>query len=218
MTCTRPDLSWIVTKLSQHLDKPDTADWVMLVHVLRYLKGTKDQKLMYKQSNEDLCLQGFSDSDWGGDPGERRSTTGFYFSLTSHGSPISWKTKKQPTVALSSCEAEYMALALTVQEAIFLSILLKNFFNREIHTVKIGCDNQGTIALVKNPIIKNRSKHIDIKFHFIQEKYNSGFIDIKYIPSEHNVADIMTKPFTKIKLHTFRDMLFGYSVFALKTD
>ena len=166
MVCTRHDLSWIVTKLSQHLDKPDTADWVMIDQVLRYVKGTINQKLIYQKSLHDLCLQGFSDSDWGGDPGERRSNTGYYFSLTRNGHPISWKTRKQATVALSSCEAEYMALALTVQEAIFLSMLLKQFLNHEINCVRIGVDNQGTIALLKNPIIKNRSKHrYQIPFH-----------------------------------------------------
>jgi hypothetical protein len=102
-----------------------------------------------------------------------------------------------------------MAMAVTVQEAIFLSMLLKDFLNHEIKCVKIGVDNQGAIALVKNPIIKNRSKHIDIKYHFIREKFNTGFVDVVYIPSEDNVADVMTKPFTKNKIDRFRGMLFG---------
>ena len=102
-----------------------------------------------------------------------------------------------------------MALALTVQEAIFLCMLLSEFFNNEIKCVKIGVDNQGTIALLKNPIIKNRSKHINIKFHFIREKFNDGFLDIVYVPSADNVADLMTKAFTKSKLDHFRKTLFG---------
>ena len=114
MTCTRPDICWVVTKLSQHLDNPDDADWVMIKHVLRYVKGTLNHKLLYTKSKSDLCLVGASDSDWGSSVDDRRSTTGYVFMLNPAGPPISWKSKKQPTVALSSCEAEYMALAAAV--------------------------------------------------------------------------------------------------------
>ena len=128
--------------------------------------------------------------------------------MNPNGPAISWKSKKQPTTALSSCEAEYMALAATVQEAMFLSMLI-NFITDSCKPILIHADNQGAIALVKNPIIHNRSKHIDIKYHFIREKFENGFIDIVFVPSEYNVADMMTKPFTKIKLDRFRSMIGG---------
>lgn len=208
MICTRPDLSWAVTKLSQHLDKPTANDWMMLDQVLRYIQGTKDQKLVYHKCDSPLLLHGYSDSDWGGDPGERRSTTGYYFTLAEKGPPVSWKTKKQSSVALSSCEAEYMALSLAAQEAIYLSSFLRSIMNNDTN-VKIGVDNQGAIALLKNPIVSNRSKHIDIRYHFVREQYSSGFIDVYYIPTAENVADIMTKLSTKHKLFHFKKMLFG---------
>ena len=127
MTCSRPDLAFVVTKLSQSLEKPSNADWVTVKHVLRYLKGTADQSLFYsKSTGRDLRLSGFSDSDWASS-NDRRSTTGYCFSLSEDSAVISWKSKKQETVALSTCEAEYMALTAATQEAMFLSMLAKDF-------------------------------------------------------------------------------------------
>ena len=102
-----------------------------------------------------------------------------------------------------------MALAATTQEAMFLFMLIKDFMCSLTKPITINCDNQGAIALVKNCIVHNRSKHIDIKYHFIRDKFVNGFIDMVYVPSESNVADLMTKPPTKHKLEVFRTMLFG---------
>ena len=210
MVCSRPDLCWVVTKLSQHLDKPNKGDWIMVKHVLRYLKGTLDYKLVYRKSEGGLTLHGYSDSDWAGSTTDRRSTTVYYFSLNRDGPPISWKSRKQPTVALSSCEAEYMALAACSQEGLFLEMLMRDFIpDVSFKPVVIKGDNQGSIALVKNNIVQNRSKHIDIKYHFIRSNYVNGLIDIMYTPTESNVADVMTKPMTKQKLDRFKSQLFG---------
>ena len=207
MTCTRPDICWVVTKLSQHLDNPDEADWVMVKHVLRYLKGTLDYKLSYTKSESDLCLVGYSDSDWGSSEDDRRSTTGYVFMLNPDGPPISWKSKKQPTVALSSCEAEYMALAASVQETMFLFMLLGCFLKQR--SVNIYVDNQGAIDLASRCITEKRSKHIDIRYHFIREKISSGFIELTHVSTHDNVADLLTKPSTKVKLQRFCRVLFG---------
>ena len=102
-----------------------------------------------------------------------------------------------------------MALAATTQEAMFLFMLIKEFMYSISEPVVIKCDNQGAIALVKNCIVHNRSKHIDIRYHFIRDKYVNGSIDMVYVPSESNVADLMTKPPTKYKLEVFRKLLFG---------
>ena len=88
-------------------------------------------------------------------------------------------------------------------------MLLKDYLNQEIVGVKLGVDNQGAIALLKNPIIKNRSKHVDIKYHFVREKFNSGLVNVEYVPSEENVADVMTKPIFKNQLVKFHRKLFG---------
>ena len=208
MTCTRPDLAWVVTKLSQHLSKPSSKDWMMIKHVLRYIKGTADQKLRFTKSSNGLQLRGFSDSDWGSSE-DKRSTTGYMFCLNEHGGAISWKSRKQPTIALSTCEAEYMALVATTQEALFLSTLVRDFGLSTTEPIPLRGDNQGAISLVKNPITHEKSKHIDIKFHFIREKFSEGRISIDHIPTGDNVADLMTKPPTKVKLDNFQEMMFG---------
>ena len=182
MTCTRPNLSWVVKKLSQHLENPDNSKWVMLKHVLQYAKGTIDLKLNFGKSDHGLNLLGYSDADWGS-PADRRSTSGYYFNLNPRGPAISWKSRRQPTVALLSYEAEYMALTMATQDTIFLKMLTKQFNSESNKAVIIFGDNQGSIAFVKNPINHNRLKHIDIKFHFIREAYTNGTVDIIYTPT-----------------------------------
>ena len=209
MICTRPDLSWVVTKLSQNLEKPTQADWIMVKHVLRYMKGTVNQRLVYTKA-ANFELTGYSDSDWAGSTPDRRSTTGYCFMLNPKGAPVSWKSKKQPTVALSSCEAEYMALSASTQEAHFLAMLLSGFQpDKSFEPVLIQGDNQGALSLVKNNIVHNLSKHIDIRYHYIRESYHSGRIDVLYVPSELNVADVLTKPVSRQKLDWFKIFLFG---------
>ena len=209
MTCSRPDLAWIVTKLSQHLNNPTEADWITIKHVLRYIKGSLNHKLVFKKSKDSLEAIGYSDSDWASSKENRKSTTGFCFTLNSEGPMISWKSKKQQTVALSSCEAEYMALTAATQEAIFLSNLAEEFGIVTDSPTRIFGDNQGSIALVKNPVNHEKTKHIDIKHHFVREKFSQGIIDIMYIPTNDNIADLTTKPATKVKLTKFHQQLFG---------
>ena len=155
MTATRPDLCFIVTKLSQYLAKPNASHMNVAKHVLRYLKGTIDRGLTFRQATEPLNLVGFCDADWGSSE-DRRSITGYCFMLSNNGPLISWKCRKQPTVALSTCEAEYMSLCGATQEAKFLSQLLQsinvhvNNSESSFDTVTLHCDNQGAIALSKN--------------------------------------------------------------------
>ncbi len=225
MTCTRPDLAWVVTKLSQHLNNPTAVDTVMLKHVFRYLLGTLDYKLTFtKSEGGGLELFGFSDADWGASTEDRKSISGYYFALNKNGPAISWKSKRQSTVALSSCESEYIALTYATQEALYLSQLLndllhdllpsKSFNPITINSsgVKINADNQGALKLSRNPVHHNRSKHFDIKYHFIRDSIATKKIDAVYVPSEENIADLMTKPFSKVKLRKFEEVLFGKKV------
>lgn len=210
MTCTRPDICWVVTKLSQYLSRPTEAHWVAIKHVLRYIKGTLDHELCYRKCDNDLRLFGYSDADWASSKEDRRSITGYCFSLTECGPLVSWKSRKQPTVALSTCEAEYIALASAVQESLYLSQWLKDIGKLCVHSqVIIFEDNQGAIALSNNPVNRQRSKHIDIRYHFIREVLNKGDVELKYCPTNEMVADIMTKPATKFKLNKFKAFLFG---------
>ena len=153
---------------------------------------------------------GYSDADWASSTDDRRSITGYCFSLTKTGPLISWKSRKQRTVALSSCEAEYKALAATVQEGLHLAQLLNDVDETCQHeTVKIFGNKQGAIALAKNPINHQRSKHIDVRYHFIRTEVSSGRVVIEFCPMTEMVADLMTKPATKSKLTVFRSFIFS---------
>ena len=208
MTCTRPDICWIITTLSQYLSRPLKEHWIAAKHVLRYLKGTLDYELCYRKCDDDLRLIGYSDADWASSTHDRRSISGYCFSLAKTGPLISWKSKKQRTVALSSCEAEYMALAATVQEALYLAQLLDEII--EICSpVQIYEDNQGTIALSKDPVNRQRSKHIDIRYHFIRSTINAGKVIVNYCPTTDMIADIMTKAAPRCKLQKFKNFIFG---------
>ena len=209
MVCSRPDLSWVVTKLSQSLAKPCKGDWVMIKHVLQYVKGSLDKKLVYSKCHS-LSLHGFSDSDWAGSTTDRRSTTGYCFMLNLNGPPVSWKSQKQSTVALSSCEAEYMALCAASKEAKFLDMLMSEFSpGVSLRPIKIHVDNTGAASLGKNCMVTKRSKHIDIRYHFTRQCYNDGLIDIVHVSTDKNVADVFTKPLGRPKLESFNKVLFG---------
>ena len=181
----------------------------MLKHVYRYIQGTLEYGLTFKQS-EDFKLSAFCDADWASSSDDRRSITGYCFSLCETGPAVSWKSTKQASVALSTCEAEYMAISSTCQEAIYLVRLLKDLTNKSFEPIQIRSDNQGAIALVKNPVKHSRSKHIDIRYHFIREHYLCGRIHLEYVPSAYNLADPFTKSLSKAKLVTFIKKLFGF--------
>lgn len=209
-TCTRPDLSFVVSKLSQYFAEPTEQHWNTVKHVFRYLKGTVEQQLCFRRNDtERLGLSVYSDADWASDTKDRRSTSGYCVNLSEGSSLISWKTRKQPTVALSTCEAEYMSLASAMQECIYLEQLLKGMDSYKYAQTKVYEDNQGAIALARNPICRQRCKHIDIKYHFIREIVNDGKVILEYCPTETMIADIMTKPPTKQKLKRFTQDMFG---------
>lgn len=210
MVATRPDLSYIVTKLSQFNNNPTEDHWKAVKRVLRYLKYTIDSKLYFRKCDR-LSIIGYCDSDWASSE-DRRSTTGYCFSLSSTSGCISWKSRRQPTVALSSTEAEYMALSAAVQEALYLKQLIIEMdpflFNTK-EPVIIWEDNQGAIALVKNSVHHQRTKHIDIRYHFIREQTVNNVINVKYMNTENMVADSLTKGVGKLKLEYCNNTLFG---------
>lgn len=172
-------------------------------HVLKYIKYTLDYELKFSCSNTPLKLTGYCDSDWGGCQEDRKSISGFCFQLCFNGPLISWRSKKQSVVALSSCEAEYISLTHAMQEAKFLRQLFADMKCHSKENVILFADNQGAIALANNPVQHQRSKHIDIKYHFIRDEIFSGTVDLKYIATEENVPDIFTKPAPKSKLIKF---------------
>ena len=199
-----------MSRLSQHFSEPTEEHWLTVKHVLRYLKGTSDKELCFRKNHkEGLGLRIYTDADWAADVTDRRSTTGYCVSLSENTSLISWKTRKQPTVALSTCEAEYMSLASALQECLYLEQLLKGIDKYDYAKTKVYEDNQGALALAKNPVSRQRCKHIDIRYHFIREIVNGGNVILEYCPTDKMIADVLTKPVTKLKLKNFARDMFG---------
>ena len=138
--------------------------------------------------------------------------TSYGFRLSNDGPLVSWKSRKQPTVALSTCEAEYVSLAAAVQEAKFLFQLLESILDatRNMFTsITLYCDNQGALALAKNPVQHQRSKHIDIRYHFVRAEIQKQLLNLVYIASKDNLADIFTKPISGPRMKTFVPLVLG---------
>jgi hypothetical protein len=201
---TRPDICFAVNTLSQFMVESRRVHWVAAKHVLRYLRGTVEYGLSYIQG-DGVKLMGFTDADWAGNTVDRKSTSGCCFSLGS--GVVSWFNRKQKSVALSSAEAEYMAASLAACEAIWLRKLLMGLFGQELETTVIHCDNQSCIKLSENPVFHDRSKHIEIRFHFIRDCVQKGTVKLQYVPTGEQVADILTKALMKGKFVFFRDKL-----------
>ena len=205
---TRPDLSSAVGVLSQHMSRPGKQHWIGVKRVLRYIKGTLNYGLIYKSTDSkgmmsDCC--GYADADWAGDIETRKSTSGYVFQIGS--STVSWSSKRQSTVALSSTEAEYIALAHATQEAIWLRTLFHSMGFAQQKPMKIFEDNQGTIALAKNPKHHSRTKHIDIKYHYTRDAITEKKIRLEYCPTNEMVADILTKAVPKHQFEKLRSQL-----------
>lgn len=147
--------------------------------VLRYIKGTLDYGLVYNEGSGNYLLSGYSDSDHAGSMDDRKSTTGMAFYLNEN--LITWVSQKQRCVALSSCEAEFMAVTVAATQGIWLQSVLKQVVDVEPGPVIIYVDNKSAINLTKNPIINGRSKHIDMHFHFIRDCVERGEILVKYV-------------------------------------
>lgn len=160
---TRPDIAYATSHLSQFNPKHDIEHWLAVKRVLRYPKGSLDLGLVYKQTEEKLI--GFSDADWGNDVNDRKSYSGYVFKLGNAG--VSWEARKQRTVALSSTEAEYVAMSASTKEAIHLKGLLTELTGHSsaITNITIYYDNQSAEKLTANPVFHNRTKHIDIRYH-----------------------------------------------------
>ena len=205
---SRPDICFAVYNLAQFVSNPGKAHWCALKHLLRFLKGTESLSLVYNRS-ENLELFGFSDSDWATDKDDCKSTSGFCFKLSRSVSVVSWASKKQGCVALSSCEAEYVSLALAAQEAVYLQGLLLFFCLMTVDTPVLLCgDNQGALALASNPVAHKRAKHIETRHHFIRQLVEDKRIQLSYVPTKNNLADIITKKLPKPAFNELSSQLF----------
>ena len=188
---------------SRKLENPGKIDVNNVKRTLRYLRKTKEKGIVYEET-ENLELIAYSDADFAGDTETRRSTSGYVIFFS--GGPLSWCSRRQPIVSLSSTEAEYISAAECVKETLFLKYLLEEMFDQPI-PVTLRVDNQSAIRLAETGKMNRRSKHIDVRYYFISERIKDKSIYIEYCPTDDQVADILTKPLDRLKFTKFRNSL-----------
>lgn len=198
--CTRPDISFACSQLSQFNNCFDVTHWQAAKRVLRYLAGTINFSLYFHKGGQ-LNLTAFADADWANDPNDRRSYTGFVVKLGNN--VINWESRKQRCVALSSTEAEYLAITDVCKDICFIRSFLSEIIPK-LYQVTIFNDNQSAqkLLLIKEYCHK-RTKHIDIRYHFVKDLVQNGYVKVKYLQTESMVADVLTKPLCVMKHHKF---------------
>lgn len=195
MLCTRPDICYAVGLVSRYQSNPGPAHWQGVKRILRYLCGTSDLVLCFQGG--DLSLKGYSDADWGGDLDESKSTSGYAFVLG--GGAISWCSKKQDCIALSTMEAEYVAVSLAVQEAMWLRSFLQDLdlTPKVDEPVEMHCDNTAAIQFAQDPKFHRKTKHIKRRYHFVRNAIKNKEVAIKYISTNEMIVDPLTKPIAR---------------------
>jgi hypothetical protein len=207
---TRPDISYAVAALSRYNSRPFTSHMNAAKRVLQYLKSTADFRLHFNGNgigigiginiNIDNSLVRYSDSDWANDSVDRKSQGGHVF-LANNGGAVSWQSRKQGLIAMSTLEAEFIACSEASREAKWLLQLQKDIHGKDLPPLPINCDNQGALALITTGIIKARTKHIDVCYHNSRDLHKRRIVNYSYVHTDENVADIFTKALTKDK-HT----------------
>jgi hypothetical protein len=202
VTCTRPDLAYPVSYLSQFLAAPSKSHLAPAKRLLWYIKGTKDLKLSFPRSDaSEITLDGYSDSDYGNCLDNLQSISGNLFQLNN--STIFWRSKKKKSVATATCEAEYMALALATKQWIWLTNPLEEL-NVPVTNAAMFYDNNAAIDIAYNHKIVDRSKYIDIAYMLVRENVESGRISLLQVESAENLADICTKGLPQVTLRKLR--------------
>lgn len=199
---TRPDISYAIGNCSRFMENPATVHIGAVKRILKYISGTLNFGLCYSGSRE-FHLRGFSDADYAGDVNNRRSTSGCIFLLGT--CAISWFSTKQKSVALSTTEAEYVAASEAIKELIWLKRLLGEIAPNIDRVPSFYMDNQSAIKIVKNPELHKRTKHIDVRYHFIRERYEWKEFKLEYVSSNEQIADIFTKALARNKFEFFRN-------------
>lgn len=199
LTVTRPDLMYGVCFISRFMENPREEHMQLAKRILRYVKGTYGFGLFYEKGNGKE-LQVFTDSDYAQDTEDRKCTSGYACILSN--AAICWSSRKQDIVTLSSTEAEYVAATMCACHSVWLKGLMEELMGEPVGLMKIKCDNSSTIKLSKNPIMHRRTKHIEVRFHYLRELVNQGKIELVFVPSSDQVADVMTKP---VKLEVLKE-------------
>ena len=199
---TRPDIAFPTALLSQFVENPGPTHWEAVKHIFRYLIGTKTLKLVYGAT--DGGLEGYTDAD-GATQEHRQAISGYTFLID--GGAISWFSKKQEIVTLSTAEAEYVAAMHAAKEAVWLKRFLGEVFQPIKEPIPLFCDSQSAIALTQDGSHHTRMKHIDIQYHYIRYVVQDGKIKIIYCPTDEMVVDIFTKLLPSLKAKHFAQAL-----------
>ena len=197
LTATRPDMMFVVSLISRYMENLTELHLQAAKRVLRYLKGTIGFGIFYRKGGDDDFVA-YTDSDYAGDLDERKSTSGYVFLLSS--GALSWSSKKQPIVSLSSTEVEFIATASCACLALWLKKVLEKLGKIQDKLTIIRCDSSSAIKLSKNPVMHGRSKHIDVRVHFLRELTKAGTVELVHCGTQEQLADVMTKP---LKLNAF---------------
>lgn len=176
LTIKRPDIAYSVNKVCQFMHTPLLTHWKAVKRIIRYVNGTLEFGVHLHPSSS-LSIYGYCDVDWGNDPDDRRSTSGFCWFLGN--SPISWSSKKQSVVSRSSTEAEYRSLANAASELLWIQSLLQELRIQQLGIPILWCDNMSTIALIANPVHHSRTKHLELDLHFVREKVLSKALSVQ---------------------------------------
>jgi len=199
---TRPDISFSVGFSSKYIENYSQENINDVKHILKYLNGSINQGIYYKSNAKTNGLQAYCDADFAGDQETRRSTTGYI--IYYGGEAVSWCSRRQPIIALSSTEAEYIAAAECCKELLYLKTLLEELQSEDIQ-IELNIDNQSTIALIINGVVNRRSKHIDVKYRFVHDMIKNNIIKIKYCLTKNQKADILTKPLNRVKFEKCKE-------------
>jgi len=202
---TRPDIANAVSILARFSSNPGIAHWKAVKHLFRYIKGTMDLKLVYRPDNSSELFTSYTDADHGGCKDTGRSTGGYLIKMGT--GAISWRSKLQPVVALSTTEAEYIAAVEAGKEMIWMRNILSEFGYKFTSPSTLNCDNQSAISVAKNPEHHGRMKHLDLRFYWLRDTVENGQIFLKFIPTTEMPADLLTKPLTRAKVEVCRDMM-----------
>lgn len=203
LTASRPDLCLSVGICARYQAFPKKSHLAAVKRIIKYVNGTSNYGIFYSKDTNDT-LVGFCDSDWAGCADDRKSTSGGCFLLGNN--LISWHSKKQNSVSLSTAEAEYIALGSCCTQLIWMKQMLLDYGKRS-NTLDIFCDNTSAIHIAKNPVMHSRTKHIAYRHHFIRELVENKMIAIHHVSSEHQLADIFTKPLDFSRFVTLRKAL-----------
>lgn len=203
-TNSRPDIAASVGILSQRIEKPRDVDMNEIKRVVRYIKGTIHTKLCLSSKIQEKNLLAYSDSDWAENRFDRKSHSGFY--CKANGGAIAWRCKKQDIVALSSAEAEYVALSETCKELMWIDKIARHLGMEISEPITVLSDSQSAIAMTVNQKFSHRTKHIDARYHFVKDVIERGIVKLMYHPTSTNVADMMTKPLGGNKIKSLREL------------